>query len=107
MSETSQASDDNNIKIYLRIKPKLANDSKNEEANYIKISEDKKCLSLNLSPENESKFYFDNIFNEKESQSSIFEIIGKPLCHNILQGINSTFISYGKKNTGKTYTIRG
>ena len=60
MSETSQASDDNNIKIYLRIKPKLANDSKNEEANYIKISEDKKCLSLNLSPENESKFYFDN-----------------------------------------------
>ena len=107
MSETSQVNDDNNIKIYLRIKPKLKTDSKNEETNYLKISEDKKCLSLNLSPENESKFYFENIFNENESQSNIFKIIGKPLYLNIFQGFNSTFISYGKKNTGKTYTIRG
>ena len=107
MSETSQVNDDNNIKIYLRIKPKLNTDSKNEETNYLKISEDKKCLSLNLSPENESKFYFENIFNENESQSNIFKIIGKPLYLNIFQGFNSTFIAYGKKNTGKTYTIRG
>ena len=107
MSETRQTKDDNNIKIYLRIKPKLKNVPKNEESNYLKISEDKKCLSLNLSPENESKFYFENIFNENESQLSIFEIIGKPLYLNIFQGINSSFISYGKKNTGKTYIIRG
>ena len=107
MSETSRAKDDNNIKIYLRIKPKLKNEPKNEESNYLKISEDKKCLSLNLSPENESKFYFENIFNENETQPNIFEIIGKPLYLNIFQGINSSFISYGKKNTGKTYTIRG
>ena len=107
MSETSQAKDDNNIKVYLRIKPKLKNETKNEESNYLKISEDKKCLSLNLSTENESKFYFENIFNENETQPNIFEIIGKPLYLNIFQGINSSFISYGKKNTGKTYTIRG
>ena len=107
MSETPQEKNEDNIKIYLRIKPKLKNEPKNEDSNYLKISEDKKCLSLNLSPENESKFYFENIFNENESQPSIFEKIGKSLCLNIFQGINSSFISYGKKNTGKTYTIRG
>ena len=107
MSETPQEKNEDNIKIYLRIKPKLKNEPKNEDSNYLKISEDKKCLSLNLSPENESKFYFENIFNENESQPSIFEKIGKSLYLNIFQGINSSFISYGKKNTGKTYTIRG
>ena len=107
MSETPQEKNEDNIKIYLRIKPKLKNEPKNEDSNYLKISEDKRCLSLNLSPENESKFYFENIFNENESQPSIFEKIGKSLYLNIFQGINSSFISYGKKNTGKTYTIRG
>ena len=107
MSETPQEKNEDNIKIYLRIKPKLKNEPKNEDSNYLKISEDKKCLSLNLSLENESKFYFENIFNENESQPSIFEKIGKSLYLNIFQGINSSFISYGKKNTGKTYTIRG
>ena len=107
MSETPQEKNEDNIKIYLRIKPKLKNEQKNEDSNYLKISEDKKCLSLNLSPENESKFYFENIFNENESQPSIFEKIGKSLYLKIFQGINSSFISYGKKNTGKTYTIRG
>ena len=107
MSETPQEKNEDNIKIYLRIKPKLKNEPKNEDSNYLKISEDKKCLSLNLSPENESKFYFENIFNENESQPSIFEKIGKSLYLKIFQGINSSFISYGKKNTGKTYTIRG
>ena len=107
MSENLETKkDENYIKIFLRIKPKLKNDS-NEEANYLKISESKKCLSLSLSQKNEQKFCFENIFNENESQKNIFEIIGKPLCDNILKGINSTFISYGKKNTGKTYTIRG
>ena len=107
MSENPETKkDENYIKVFLRIKPKLKNDS-NEEANYLKISENKKCLSLSLSQKNESKFSFENIFNEYENQKKIFEIIGKPLCDNILKGINSTFMSYGKKNTGKTYTIRG
>ena len=105
MIENLQNKDDNYIKIFLRIMPKLKNVQNSE--NYLTINENKNYLSMSLSPENESKFYFEKIFNENESQSSIFKIIGRPLCENILEGINSSFISYGKKSTGKTYTILG
>ena len=106
MSEETENHDDNYIKVYLRIKPKINNDL-NLESNYLKISEDKKSLNISLSPENETKINFENIFNENESQKNIFEVIGKPLSNNALEGKNSSFISYGKKNTGKTYTILG
>ena len=105
MSENLQIKDDQYIKIFLRIMPKLKNDS--SQMNYLKINENKNSLSISLSTENESKFHFNDIFNDDENQSNIFKIIGKSLCSNTLEGINSTFISYGKKSTGKTYTIFG
>ena len=105
MSENLQIKDDQYIKIFLRIMPKHKNDS--SQMNYLKINENKNSLSISLSTENESKFHFNDIFNDDENQSNIFKIIGKSLCSNTLEGINSTFISYGKKSTGKTYTIFG
>ena len=106
MSENLNNQDDNYIKLFLRIKPKLEKDLE-KEANYLTISENKKSLSISVTPANQSKFNFENIFNENESQPRIFDIIGRSLCFDMLKGINSTFISYGKKNTGKSYTIRG
>ena len=105
MSAILESNDDKYIKTFLRIKPRLKNYE--SEINYLKISENNRCISLSLSQDNESKFSFENIFKENESQSNIFNIIGKPLCCNVLEGINSTLISYGKKGTGKTYTILG
>ena len=106
MSENLNNQDDNYIKLFLRIKPKLEKDLE-KESNYLTISENKKSLSISVTPANQSKFNFENIFNENESQPRIFDIIGRSLCFDMLKGINSTFISYGKKNTGKSYTIRG
>ena len=105
MSAILESNDDKYIKTFLRIKPRLKNYE--SEINYLKISENNRCISLSLSQDNESKFSFENIFKENENQSNIFNIIGKPLCCNVLEGINSTLISYGKKGTGKTYTILG
>ena len=105
MSDNNITKDNNYIKIFLRIKPLFKNDL--GEANYLKISKDNQSLTVTLSPENESKFHFEKIFNENEKQLNIFQILGKPLCFSFLEGINSTFISYGKKGTGKTYSILG
>ena len=99
---------DNNIKIFLRIKSKNKDEQNNDEySNYLDISNNNKSICLCLSQENKAIFNFDQIFNEKEKQYKIFEVIGKPLCDNILEGYNSTIIFYGKKSTGKTYTLLG
>ena len=95
------------IKTFLKINTININNQENKDSNYIKISNDNKCINLCLSQEKESQFYFEHIFTEKEKTKNIFDIIGKPMCSAILEGFNATIISYGKKNTGKTYTLLG
>ena len=107
MSDILENIDDNYIRTFLRINKLNSNIQKNDNSNNIKISNDNKCISLALSQEKETQFYFEQIFTEKESQKNIFDVIGKPLCYSVLEGFNSTIISYGKKNTGKTYTLLG
>ena len=106
MSQSLESNENNYIKIFLRLKSNVSNE-KETEANNIKVSNDNKSIYLFLSHENKSSFIFDQIFDEKEPQKNIFEIIGKPLCFSFLEGFNSSVILYGKKNSGKTYTLLG
>ncbi len=64
-------------------------------------------MNFFFSQGNQNKFFFDNIFNENETQKKIFDNIGKDLCSSFIQGFNSSLIFYGKKNTGKTYSLLG
>ena len=97
MSNNIQNNDNNHIKIFLRIKSKNKDEQNNENSNYLDISNNNKNICLHLSQDNKAIFSFDKIFNEKENQNKIFEIIGKPLCDNFIEGYNSTIIFYGKK----------
>ena len=107
MSNNIQNNDNNHIKIFLRIKSKNKDEQNNENSNYLDISNDNKNICLHLSQDNKAIFSFDKIFNEKENQNKIFDIIGKSLCDNFIEGFNSAIIFYGKKSTGKTYTLFG
>ena len=106
MSEIDTSLVNESIKTYLRIKP-LNNQNHNDTSNYLRIFNNNKCLSFSLSQDNKIECNFDNIFCQEDNQKKIFEDIGKPLCQSVLQGYNSTIISYGKKNTGKTYCLLG
>ena len=105
MSENNENNDDNHIKIFLRIK-KEKNDELND-LDYFKISNDNKNINITLPNENKLQYSFDKIFNKDKNQKNIFEDIGKPLCLSFMKGFNSTIISYGKKNSGKTYALLG
>ena len=99
--------DNNHIKTFLRIKSKNNNEKENKESNCLNISNNNKDICLCLSQENKALFSFDQIFDEKETQKKIFEVIGKPLSSSTLEGFNCSIIFYGKKVTGKTYTLLG
>ena len=55
----------------------------------------------------EKKFYFNNIFTEKNNNKDVFDISIKPIINNVLNGYNSTALAYGVTGTGKTHTIFG
>ena len=93
MSDLLKSIDDNYIKTFLRINKVNNNNQKKENSNNIKISNGKKCISLSLSQEKETQFFFEQIFDEKESQKNVFDSIGKSMCYSVLEGFNSTIIS--------------
>ncbi|SCP04790.1 kinesin-like protein, putative [Plasmodium ovale] len=104
-----------NIKVFLRIKPNVENFSKlkNEDCAVYKINSNQlhlfeKKKSYNDSSEVQTKtFHFNHIFDVDIKQSDIFELIGKQLINNFINGYNSSILAYGNTNSGKTYTLYG
>lgn len=110
MNENEEKNNDNHIKIFLRLKPKdkcIQNNKDDTDIDCLKISKDNKSINLCLSKGNESQFIFDKIFDIIDNQKNIFNEVALPLCTNVLDGYNSTIVFYGKKSTGKTYTLLG
>ena len=110
MEENEEKNNDNHIKIFLRLKPKsknIQNNNDDTDTDYLKISDDYKSINLCLSKGNETQFIFDKIFDQIDNQKNIFNEVALPLCSYALDGYNSTIVFYGKKSTGKTYTLLG
>ena len=52
-------------------------------------------------------FHFDQILSESATQLDIFNVVGKSIIENALEGINGTIFCYGQTSSGKTYTCIG
>ncbi|OQR92281.1 kinesin-like protein KIF6 [Achlya hypogyna] len=102
---------DNNIKIFLRIKPtKKASGffSWEEDLNAMEYNIPKDVASglINNSRTN-YKFKFDGLIGMTAKQEEVFDRIGRPCVENALSGFNSTIFAYGQTGSGKTFTITG
>ena len=61
---------------------------------------------INIGKE-EKIFEFDQVFDETDSNSQIFQKIVLSPIENLLNGYNSTILAYGMTGTGKTHTMFG
>lgn len=86
------------IKVSVRIKPNNNNDNK-------VINLDNNSLSF----ENDiiNNYYFDNIFNDNNSNYDIYKKIVHDNIDVILNGYNFCLFAYGQTDSGKTYTLLG
>ncbi|KAI5076831.1 hypothetical protein GOP47_0008896 [Adiantum capillus-veneris] len=92
---------DNGVKVIIRLRPCNQKEEAEEATQIVeKISLD----SLSLADQN---FTFDHVAGQESSQDAVFEIVGKPLVENCLQGFNSSIFAYGQTGSGKTYTMWG
>ena len=48
-----------------------------------------------------------NLIDSNTSQAVVFERVGAPAVHSVLNGYNSTIIAYGQSGSGKTFTLTG
>ncbi|EUD67310.1 hypothetical protein C922_02460 [Plasmodium inui San Antonio 1] len=103
------------IKVFLRIKPNVENLSKLKsedcaiyEVNNNQLHLFEKKKSYNDTSELKTRtFNFNYIFDVDVQQSDVFELIGKNLINNFINGYNSSILAYGNTNSGKTYTLYG
>ncbi|GAB66737.1 kinesin motor domain containing protein [Plasmodium cynomolgi strain B] len=103
------------IKVFLRIKPNVENLSKlkSENCAIYKVNNNQlhlfeKKKSYNDTSELKTRtFNFNYIFDVDVQQRDVFELIGKNLINNFINGYNSSILAYGNTNSGKTYTLYG
>jgi len=122
VSSTNKLKINDNLNIFIRIRPPLQREIKNNSytqclnvksncSNKIYISKTNKPLLLN-SFENDTNtdveiYNFDYIFKNDSTQNELFNIVGKNSIQNVLTGYNSTIFAYGQTGSGKTFTIEG
>lgn len=90
--------EDSNIAVYLRIK------HTNDEFGTYSFTENEIVLkNRNV----ETCFPFSKIFGPTSSQNEIFDTVVKPKMLLLINGLNSSLITYGTSGSGKTYTMMG
>jgi kinesin family protein C1 len=99
-----------NIRVYCRIRPFLS--SETDEGTYELVNENTLKLKVpkeNHKSENHQKDYifnFEQIFDMKENQESIFNELAQ-LIQSSVDGKNVCIFAYGQTGSGKTYTMQG
>ena len=125
---SSNSCSDDNLKVYIRIRPPLMRekDSSLPFRFIASVSEDKSTISLieylGLEFDEASKqkelvdypnhflphpYTFDHIFDMDSTQEEVYHIAAVPAVKSLVDGYNSTIFAYGQTGTGKTYTMEG
>ncbi|XP_067836181.1 kinesin-like protein KIF20A [Heptranchias perlo] len=112
--------EDQQLKVYLRVRPFLKSELANNESKDCVIIEDLETVVLQAPKHSTTmknsergigqavhKFTFSQIFGHETSQRELFDGTVKDLVKQFLQGQNSLVFTYGVTNAGKTYTIQG
>ena len=104
--------DNQRFNIIIRIRPKVPNDSielttEEELKPCIFKTQPNKLLLRNEKTDNDYVMTFDQVFNEKSTQESLYYSFGEKLVKDVFKGYNGTIMAYGQTGSGKSYTIFG
>lgn len=100
-----------NIRVFCRIRPPLKYENPNtSHLSVNKFDDENGCQTMEIVKSNNSgnsipqHFKFDRIFDQNETNESVFEEIGQ-LVQSSLDGYNVCIFAYGQTGSGKTYTM--
>ncbi|KAK7316822.1 hypothetical protein RJT34_00563 [Clitoria ternatea] len=87
------------VLVVVRIRPEN-HDGKEGDLNVKRVSSDSLYVG-------DRKFTFDEVFGTNSNQEDVFQSVGVPLVRNALAGYNTSILSYGQSEDGKSYTMWG
>ncbi len=112
LQQNKNRKDNQRFNIIIRIRPKVPNDTleltTDEELKpCIFQTQSNKILLRNEKTDNDYEMTFDQVFNEKSTQESLYYSFGEKLVKDVFKGYNGTIMAYGQTGSGKSYTIFG
>ena len=104
-----------NIRVYVRFRPfnvvetELMNSGDGFETPEYKPNEIVKINTHKNEKENNNCpiFKFDKVFKSDTPQVNIYEVVGKEIVKDVMDGYNGTIFAYGQSGSGKTFTMYG
>lgn len=87
------------VKVFVRFRPLL--EREDAKAPSLWTFDDHTVTGMDHS------YTFDGVFPVESAQSSVYEKIGQPLVHQVLDGFNACVCCFGATSSGKTHTMLG
>ena len=115
-SPIAQKKKDENIGVFLRIRPLNNKEIKSKEKYAIQIHPEglkingddlEGDVSSTIEKHRKSKFVYDKLFGPDETTDTIFGENLEEIVVSTLKGFNSTVFVYGQTGSGKTHTLMG
>lgn len=118
---SNEIAEDEAFKVFVRVRPLMSREkysgSSKTNGSIVKVVEESKdSTKLYLSDPDmvydyvgrrQRGYDFDTIFQESDTNESVFERTVLPLLPSILEGYNATCFAYGMTGSGKTHTMLG
>jgi len=108
------------IKVYSRVRPSAPSAQQQHGNNFripelplpnfindevLRVDHTNKAIILNT--KQPRTFAFDGVFGPESTQDEVFELIGRSMVSQVLQGYNGSIYCFGQTGAGKTYTMQG
>lgn len=95
------------IRVVVRVRPK----SERERAVGLSVQsgggDGTDALTMQSSVGERMKFGFDKVLGADKDQRDVYEVSGRDVVENCLQGFNGCLLAYGQTGSGKTYSMMG
>ncbi|KAG7155973.1 kinesin-like protein KIF20-like [Homarus americanus] len=107
------------LRVYLRVRPSLPEETSQQEDTHIDIFDDHSLIltapasshtfknSIHGITKLNQKFTFSHIYGPSTTQKEIFDNSTLGLVKDFINGQNCLLFTYGATNSGKTYTVQG
>ena len=95
------------VKVSVRVRPFLDSEKAIDPTSPIESIDKKRNVITILKEYDKKTFTYDHLYNDKSTQSEIFDETSKDVVKSVLKGFNGTIFAYGQTGTGKTYTMVG
>jgi hypothetical protein len=106
---------ENPLSVYVRVRPIIKEDlalqkkvnAEGPPSVCTKCSESKKQIILSKPYYDDREFTVDRVLSSETSQVESFELVGKNIVNEVIEGYNGTIMAYGQTGSGKTFTVFG